>query len=240
MSYDLQLPRTCNHRIYRELAVLGDDHRTLEFRQPLSSSASVQVFASDKQVPKTEYTIIYDPKTLEINQPRVVYLNRKWRSLEDYWELNYVTFRNFCPQCVGLTALDDISYNNLGGLNVSRNEKLLLQNMEKFTVTELGSNVFHDFIGTTLTTLLGDKMEDPDFLATKVTQEINTTLEKLVDLQQQYQNTGRTLTDGEILDTIEDIDVTIDEEDPTILKALVTVTAQSGNSVDFEQYLKIR
>lgn len=238
MSYDLNISTVCNHKVYRELVSLGADRRSLRISKPLSSS-NLEVFASDNLISKTKYTIIYDPETLTVQQPRMIYLKDKWKSVEDYFEVTYVTLKGFCPKCIGLGQLDDINYDIKGDLLKVRNEKLLLQNLEKFTVTEIGSNPFHSFIGTSLINLLGQRISDTSFIATKITQEINTTLEVLKSLQDQYRFAERVVTKGELLDKVEDIKVRFDEDDPTIIRTDVTVRAKSGQSVDFTQYMQL-
>lgn len=239
MSFDLHLPTTCDHKIHRELVTLDDDKQSLRVSKILASAKNVAIYASDSLIPKTMYIIISDPTSLVVNQPRMVYLKEKWRSPGDFFEITYVTLKNTCPKCAGLESIDDISYDVRGGLRKNREEKLLLQNVEKWTVTEIGSNPFHQFIGTSLVTFLGDRVTDINFLATKITQEINLTLQKFADMQNQYRLTGRAITDGETLENVENIQVAPDDDDPTILRADVTVIARSGRSVDFAQYLKI-
>jgi len=239
MSFDLNLPTVCNHKIYKELTSLGTDLRSLRLSKPMSSTMNIQVYASEDMVPKVEYSVVDDSEAIDVNRPRMIYFKDKWSTVEDFFEVTYVTLRSFCPRCIGLKVLDDISYDVRGALINVRDEKLLLQNLEKFTVTEVESNPFHNFIGTSLISLIGEKIIDVNFLTTKIIQEINATLEKLRDLQVQYKATGRDVTDGELLETIENVEVKIDEEDPTVLRADVTVTAKSGKSVDFVQYLKI-
>ena len=238
MSYDLNITTVCDHRIYREPVILEDDRRSIRLDKPLSSS-NIDLFASENLVPKTAYTIIYDPLTTTINQPRMIFLRNRWKQTEDYFETNYITFQGFCPKCASLKVIDDIQYDIRGQLQKVRNENLLLQNLEKFTVTEIQSNAFHTFIGTSLTKLLGQRITDVSFISSKVTQEISTTLDVLKSLQDQYVSTGRTTTDGELFDTIENIKVRFDEEDPTILRADVTVLSKSGRNVDFTQYLQL-
>jgi len=238
MSYDLNITTVCDHRIYRELVVLEDDRRSIRLAKPLSSS-NLSLFASEDLVPKTAYTIIYDPQTLTINQPRMIYLKNRWKMVEDYFEVNYVTLKGFCPKCAGLEVIDDIQYDIRGQALKIRDENLLLQNLEKFTVTEIQSNAFHTFIGTSLSKLLGQRITDTSFIASKITQEINTTLDVLRSLQEQYSSTGRTVTSGELFDTIEDVKVRFDPDDPTIIRTDVTVLAQSGRNVDFTQYLQL-
>lgn len=237
MSYDLNLPTVCNHTIYRELLTLEDDRRSLRLRQPLAAS-NVKLYASNDLVPSSDYSFIYDPTKITINQPRMLYLKYKWKSIQDYFEATYVTLKGFCPKCVGLERIDDISYNVKGGLNLNRNEYLLLQNLEKFTITEKQSNPFHTYIGTTLVQLLGQKITDPSFIASRIKQEVNTTLEIFKSLQAQYRSTGRTVTDGELLDVVENVKVNFDDDDPTIIRVDVTARAVSGRSVDYTQYLQ--
>lgn len=240
MSFDLQLPTVCSHRVFREGVTLEDDFRSIRPSKPLAASININLYASENLIPKTMYSIIFDPDAINVNQPRMIYLRNNWRSPSDYFELSYVTFRSTCPRCSGLEVLDDISYDSVGALKTVRDEKLLLQNVEKFTVTEIGSNYFHKFIGTSIVTFLGERVLDTDYLANKITQEINMTLNKFQNMQEQYQLTGRPVTDGEILETIENIEVTSDDDDPTILRAEVTIIARSGKRAQFAQYLRIR
>lgn len=239
MSYDLNLNTICNHKIFRELTLLSSDRRSIRMSKPLASATNLQLFASNDLVPKTLYTIVYDPTSQTLEQNRMVYFKQKWGSFSDYFEITYITYKESCSKCMGRTILDDISYDVKGQLVLARNEKLLLQNMEKFTVTQLGSNPFHDFIGTSLVALLGEKISDPDFLTNKIIQEINQSLTKFSDLQDQYRNAGRSLTDGEQLDSIDDIQVLFDEDDPTILRTDVTASAKSGKTVNFSQFLQL-
>lgn len=237
MSFDLNLYTVCNHRIYRELVTLASDRRSLRTAQPIASS-NVEVFASNNKIPSSDYNLIPDPTKINVQQPRMIYLNYKWDSLEDYFEVNYNTLSNTCPKCVGLKAIDDHSYDVKGNLYTIRNENLLLQNLEKFTVTKIRSNPFHTFIGTGLVQMLGTKFTDSAYLATKITQEISTSLNVLKDLQDQYQFTGRAMTAGESMDSVDNVQVSPDQNDSTILRADITATAKSGKSVSYTQFLR--
>jgi len=208
--------------------------------KPLAAAANIEIYASDNLLPRSMYTIIYDPNTISVNQPRMVYLRSKWKSPYDFFEVSYVTIKTYCPKCIGLETIDDISFNSRGLLSEARDELLLMQNLEKWTITEIGSNPFHGYVGTSLITLIGQKISDGDFLATKITQEITSALQKFQDLQAQYRQSGRPITDGETLQSIENIEVRIDENDPTIMLADVTVIARSGKSLSYTQSLRIR
>jgi len=238
MSFDLNLATVCNHKIYKESMTLDSDRQSLRVSKPLSSSI-VDVYASDNLIPKTDYNVIFDPRSSEVNRTKMIFLKKKWRSVEDFFNIGYITIKGFCPKCVALDVIDDISYDIRGNFLTIRNEPLLLQNLEKFTITELTSNPFQVFVGTNLVKLIGQRVSDPAFITSRVTQEINSTLQVFKSLQTQYQSTGRSVTDGELLNTIDSVKVNFDRNDPTILRADITVRAVSGRSVDFTQLLKV-
>lgn len=376
MSFDLQLPTVCDHRIYRERTVLESDRRTILVSKPIAAISNMELWASDDQVGKSDYLVVVDstkatptvkassvwvmpdtvdatgkiayadtasltvwledgtkvvltpvvtrvyvlqPTTIgaihpgqyvkassrsiyllpdskgstgvvasvdigastvtlasgvvitvtastrimaiastgvtalkagqnvivggasigsqEANPYRMVQFKYKWKG-DDYFEVVYNTLKGYCPKCTGLGNLDDISWDVRGQLAQAKNEKLLSQNLEKFTVTELGSNPFHLFVGTSLRSLIGQRVFDFDYLTSRITQEVHTTLAKLKDMQSQYVRTGRPMTTGEQLQSIRNVSVTRDTNDPTILRVSVDVTAMSGQPLNYIQYLK--
>jgi hypothetical protein len=185
------------------------------------------------------YEIVNDPHEIDVNQDRVIRFIEKWRDLSDYFETTYVTQSSFCTKCNGNLYLDDISYDVQKSLLEIRNEHLLMQNVEKFVVTIINSNPFHLFIGTGLVGLIGKRISNFNFLASQITSEINRTLQKLQDLQGQYQMTGRAVTRGELLASVNDVQAVQDTKDPSIVRVNVTVTAQSGKTVQFTQIIRI-
>jgi hypothetical protein len=238
MSFDLNLTTPCDHLVFRELTVLDNDARTIHFEKPVAVTSTVQVFAADNLLPSSLYNIVED-KTDLLHQASVIKFSDKWRSPTDYFEISYTTIPTYCSKCAGNKFIDDISYDVRGDLLTVRNEKLLMQSVEKFTVTRINSNPFHPFVGTGLIGLIGTRVTNPSFLVSQITAEESKTLQKLQDLQSQYQLTGREVTEGEMLQSIDNIQVTQDQDDPTILRMDVTVTAQSGQTVEFTQYLKV-
>jgi len=238
MSFDLNLTTPCDHLVFRELTVLNTDSRTIRLEKPVAVTATLQVYATDNLIPSNLYDIIED-KTDPTHRTKLISFKDKWRSPTDYFEISYTTLAEYCSKCVGNKFIDDISYDVRGDLLTIRNEKLLMQNVEKFTVTRINSNPFHPFVGTSLMGLIGTRVTNPSFLVSQITAEESKTLQKLQDLQSQYQLTGREVTEGEMLQSIDNIQVTQDQDDPTILRMDVTVTAQSGKTVEFTQYLKV-
>jgi hypothetical protein len=238
MSFDLSLSTVCDHRVYRERCVLDADRKSIRVSKPIASTGTLSLWASENQVPKADYLIVFDPLSVSTDMAKMIQFRYKWRSTLDYFEVTYGTLKGFCPKCVGLGEVDDLSWDVRGQLTQTRNEKLLLQNLEKFVVTYLGSNPFHPFVGTSLINLIGQRVVDFDYLTSQITQEVHTTLGKLKDLQQQYVRAGRAMTAGEQLESIRSVKVTR-AEDPTIVMVEVTVTAQSGQPLNYTQYLKL-
>jgi hypothetical protein len=239
MSFDLNLNTVCDHRIDKEAVTLDTDRRSIRASKPIAAS-NVGVFASSTQLAKSLYSLVFDSaQNVPVNQNRKVYLAFKWRSTEDFFELSYNTLSGYCPKCVGFNQINDVSYSAEGDFYTLINEPLLLQNLEKFTVTELQSNPFQLFIGTNLVKLLGQRVSDSSYMATKITQEINTTLQTLKGLQDNLRFANRAVTDGELLDTINSIKVNFDTVDPSIVRAFIVAQAKSGKTVTFTQFLKI-
>jgi hypothetical protein len=205
----------------------------------MSSTMNVIVYASDDVVSPALYDIILDPRQLSINAYKMIYFKSNWKSPADTFEISYGTLLTTCPKCGGNGSLDDISYNSLGGLAINRDENLLLQNLEKFTITESGSNIFHFYIGTNLVPLLGQKIYDIGLIRTRVTQEIMSSLDRFKELQQKYAASGRKMSQGETLETVNNILVTQDAKDATILRVDVEATAASGQQLTYSQLLKV-
>lgn len=239
MSFDLNLSTVCNHKIYKELVPLNPDRRSLRPSKPIAAVGTVEVFASEDLIPKYKYAILDDPLTVDVYRPKMIQFRTKWQETEDYFTVSYVTLKTYCPKCVNRDVIDDLSYDIRGDFFVIRNEKLLLQNLEKFVVTEMGSNPFHNYIGTSLVTFLGQKVTDTGYITSKITGEVNNTVAKFKDMQEQYRQTGRAVTAGELLESLDSVTVTVDPQDPTIMSMSIVAKAVSGKTVEFEQVLKI-
>jgi hypothetical protein len=240
MSFDLNLATLCDHKIFKEVAAVESDRRTIHFGSVLGAVDTVKLYATDNLVPSNMYEIVGDPYQIDVNRNKIIWFKEKWKSITDYFEITYVTLSNVCTKCTGSKYLDDVSYDVKGSLLQTRNEPLLMQNVEKFVVTTINSNPFHLYIGTGLVGLIGKRISNFSFLQSQIISEISRTLQKLQDLQGQYRTIGRVVTEGEVLAVVDSIQVTQDMVDPTIVRADVTVTAQSGKPVQFTQIIRIR
>jgi len=239
MTFDLNLTTLCDHVVFRELAVLADDLRSITLQKPLASS-KITMYATDNLVPESMYKIVDDSLSLDPVLTRKIYLNQEWRTTYDYFEVTYNTIINYCTKCMASKYLDDISYDVKGGIYIQRDERLLMQNVEKFVITRINSNTFHTFIGTSIEGLIGSRLSNVGFLITQLKAEVTRTLQKFQDLQAQYRETGRAMSSGEILQSIDNVAVTQDVNDPTVFRIAITVTAESNQTVTFEQLIRLR
>jgi hypothetical protein len=239
MSFDLNLTTLCDHVVFKELTTIDDDLRSIRLQKPLAA-AKLSLYASDNLIPETMYTIIEDFKAVDNYLVRMIYLNKPWRDLYDFFEVTYITTLNYCVKCNGSKYLDDITYDVKGSLFTIRDERLLMQNVEKFVITRLNSNPFQTFIGTSIEGLIGTKLSNVNFLITQLKAEVTRGLQKLQDLQNQYRQAGRVVTPGEMLQSIDNVTVTQDINDPTIFRIDITVTAESGQTVEFGQFIRLR
>lgn len=237
MSFDLNLATPCNHLVYRELSPIGTDRKTLKMLKPVAITATIQVFATDNLIPASMYEI---RNNVADNQEKVIVFRKLWRSPSDYFEVNYQTVSSYCSKCSGSKYLDDIQWDIRGNLQVLRDERLLMQNVEKWVITRINSNPFHTFIGNGLVDLIGTKINNVLFISGQIKTEITRSLQKFQDMQAQYKQTGRAITDGETLQSIQNVTVRQDANDPTVMQADVTVTAASGKTVEFSQLIRMR
>ena len=237
MSFDIKLTAKCDHLVYREQTTIDADLHILRTLYPIASIGTVRVYACGNLIPNTMYNIVNDPNDTAV---RVIYFKNRWKSPSDFFEINYLTMINYCNKCIGTGYLDDPNYDTQGNLAVLKDEYLLMQNVEKFVITEITSNPFHQEIGTALNSLIGQRVTNLSFLISQITSQVTMGLKKLQDFQTQLIKAERDVSLGERLQTVNSVNVTQNTNDPSILTVVVSVTTASGKTVQFEQTMKIR
>jgi hypothetical protein len=236
MSFDYKLARTCDHQIFWEIAEFDtEDMRSLYVSKPIISS-HLRVRVSGNLLASSDFSLVDDLSTTYA--PKKVYLKERQKSIDDTYEVTYITDYLHCPKCVGLKVLDDLQFSTEGKIVVAKDEYLLLQNVEKNVITELGSNTFHTWEGTSLIDLTGSRIMDTDYLKTKISQDVNAALNKFKSMQNQQLATQRPMSDGEILESVDSVIVSQDVVDPTVFRVDIVVRSRSNKSLTYQQYLK--
>ncbi|MBD3260238.1 MAG: hypothetical protein GF334_00945 [Candidatus Altiarchaeales archaeon] len=238
MSIDIKLQNACDHRINWIRSELETDRKTIFLSYPIASTASFKLRINNVVLPKSSYGFSNSEESTVVEPTRYVSLKKKSKLNDPIIEAQYTTFLDYCPKCVGLRYIDDLTYDKSGDLNTVRNEYLLVQNVEKRVITELGSNVFHENMGTNLHSLVNQKILDFDLIRNQITDQIITSLNRLKESQRTLLASRREVSDGELLDKIGEV-IVERAEDPTILRVTVTFTARSGRTLEYTQFLEL-
>jgi len=184
------------------------------------------------------WRLVRDPLS-PVSSDRVVYFDRALPASDDRFELSYLTQRSLCRRCGGLGIENDFRYGTQGDVILIQNESLLLQEVEKIVFTIQGSNVFHQWYGTSLINLIGTKISGPNggqFLETRLVSEIQTALDRYISIKAR-QATEQPVTTREQLSRIVSIEVIQDRVDPTIFRVKVALENRANQLVRFEDTL---
>lgn len=238
MSVDIKIQNKCDHYINWESLSFNSDQRSIYVSYLIAAAASVSLRINNVIIPSTEYVVskgAIDPITNTAFFLYTSWKNRLWQPLV---EVRYATIARYCPKCLNVSTIDDWSYEASGDVRVCEKEYLLVQNVEKYIITQVSSNPFHKWMGTSLHSMIGSKVIDQESTVRSITEQISGALDKLRSIQDQLQGTSRKIDPGEILDKVLGIEVT-QTADPTMYEAVVSFTAKSGSSLKYTQFIEL-
>lgn len=236
MSYDIKLQNSCDHKLIWIKEELQDDYKTVILRYPVASLYSFRVRINGKEVSKDSYNVITNRDKLTTQLiSRVVFIN-KIKLYNPIIEFCYNTIVERCPKCVGVGLIDDIHIDGRGDVEMISKEPLLLQNVEKIIITRISSNIFHEWYGTGLHTLVGTKILDKEFLFNKIREQVSVAIDKLKNIQKQMISSGRKFDKGELFGKLLKIDIK-ETNDPSLVLVNVIFTSQNDISIEYSQYL---
>lgn len=238
MSYGIKIQNICDHKIHWERSFLEDDLKTINLNHPVGSVSSFSLRINNVIVDKSSYIVTSQTGTLVAVPSSKVEMKKKIKLYEPLIESKYVCVQNFCPKCVGIRTIDDIQYTTSGDWATIDKEFLLVQQVEKVIITKIASNSFHDWYGTDLHSLVGTKVLDLDLIRSKIIENISAAVNRLKNVQRQMVASGREIDPGELFDEIISIDLE-ETDDPTIILVTLVFTAQSGNPLEYSQYLEL-
>lgn len=239
MSSDVKIQNRCDHIISWNRRRLNEDRKTIRLQYPVASKRSIRLRINDVEVPKDNYIVETSRNTLTDIASSAIVLNRKVKDYVPIVEAYYNTYIEYCPKCLGVKFLDDPIYNNQGDYTQVERERLLVQSVEKYIVTRIESNPFHQWLGTELHSLIGTKINDLDVIQTRVVEQVNNAIEQFKRIQQQLVASGREVTDGELFNQLLSVEIEQDQEDLTIIHVIVKFTARSGKTLTYTQLLEL-
>lgn len=140
-------------------------------------------------------------------------------------KVTYASMPERCPRCGATYVENDWRFDPVGEVITIRNEDLLVQACLKAILTVQGSNPFHPKYGSALTTRIGQKAFGPT--AELIKEDVAQALSRVQSLQK-GQRKYQSITDKELLYSIQTVDVRPSSDDPTLF--FVSVTVRNGSS----------
>lgn len=241
MSFDLKIQNPCDHRLALERSSLEEDLLTVRAKHFIASISFFELYRFGKLVDKSKYSIVSesDPEFVFLHPKKVIKFKLKERVNRPIYEINYITISEDCPKCSGVKFLDDPVFDPSGDFKKVMDESLLSQFVEKYIITELGSNKYHKWVGTGLVNLTSMKVQDIKFITFKVKEEILKTLDNLKETQKQQIATSQEVSRGELFDRVVDIDVSRSDQDPTIFNVSIQYKSVRGAALEFIQSIEL-
>lgn len=256
MSFDFRLKNTCTHEVIDEVRQVEDDLYSLLLERPPSATQSDQIrlkangFTIDPiNDPQFAFDLVKDNSFVSppfvdgllgprIRNKKKIYFRKKLRSRDDIFEISYFTDERNCRRCHGLRLEDDIRFDLQGKpVQVINNQKLI-QDVQKFVFTILGSNPFHELIGTNAFTLIGSKLSDIQLTSLRLQQEITTTLQVYQE-RQISQATVQEVTDAELLFKIISVEVQRNNQDPSIIDVRIVFSNNTFGEAEVSEQVTI-
>ena len=241
MSRDLKLEKICDHIINYEQVQIDPDLRTIRIPRTLTTTKVtlwVNGFKIPSNHPQFGWNVEDDDLAIYTTKSRLIFRKSR-KAHSDFYHMTYSVQKEFCPKCRGLRIHNDHSYSSLGKVVMVENEEKLLQEVKKGITTVLGSNPFHAWIGTEITTLIGSKVFNVDFISNRISQEVVTYLEKYLEVQIQ-QSQYQVISDREAFLRILSIDVEPQWEiDVSYWVITIIFRNRSGEDMVFEKKTEI-
>jgi len=183
-------------------------------------------YAAGTQVTPS-WELMADPARPVDSQARVIRFSEPFKSEDDIFEVSYITRRESCRRCNSLAIEDDLRYNERGDAILTNGSALLLQEVEKYILTTLGSNPFHN-IGSRLVDVIGSKAGSFRSLEMFIIQEVTQNLRAYQEIKR-FQEKYQPVTDLEFLQRVVNIQV-FESEDPTSMVLEIQLLSRAGRT----------
>jgi hypothetical protein len=238
MSIDFKIQNLCDHYINWERISLPNDRVSVNPSYPLASLTSLILRINNVIISNNNYKVYLNKNDMVLSPKSIIVLNSPCPFNFPIVELRYLTLSNYCPKCNGTLYIDDLIYGPDKDVVTIKDEYLLIQTFEKLIVTRITSNKYYSWIGTSIHDLVGQKISDLDYLKTKIVEDINKAVTDLKDVENQYISSGRPVSQGELFGQLLSVDLN-PQTDPTTIEVLIGFTAQSGKSLQLQQFVQL-
>ena len=243
MAKDARLRVACDHKVHRELVEFDwyedKDFRTLRFIQPFAND-QVRIWFNGQEVLKDDpnygWRLAKDERSVEDDPKLKVVFKRPIYELFALFEVSYTSPLRLCRKCLGLGILYDLGYDRQGRVIEVRNETKLLEHIIKLLLTEITTNPFFNWYGTSIPNQVYQAIRDPAYLEQQLQTEVSLALQKYKNVQFK-QSRVQQLDLREILKDILAVVVQSDPDDPRIFYVTVTASTAAGNVITADEQL---
>jgi phage baseplate assembly protein W len=147
-----------------------------------------------------------------------------------YMTADYFVDDRVCPRCFGSTIENDITLDELGEIETVKDNDLLAQIVIKAVLTEVGSNIYHPWYGSTIQSLIGKTFEDQSLQ--RIRQQVQDTLLR-VQSQQTVQSKYQPVSLKERFGQLNYVKMT--KKDYRTLSLEISHTSASGEPIVITQ-----
>ena len=239
MSYDyLTMPRACDHYVVAERLAIGLDNRTLysvttpsqRMTKPINGESTCTLWFNGVQVlrnhPQFGWDLLWDELSVAPDYRSKIVFRHPIRLRDIVIEARYVTTAAYCNKCGGTGLMTDYTVVGTGTLKRATRRTKLVQRALKFLLTS--QCPFYPALTCRIRDYVGRK-----FGASLATDDISYEVSHAMDYMkrvQEMQSRFQTLDAEEILRSVDGVQATRDETDPTILRVMVDVSSPAGTS----------
>lgn len=146
-----------------------------------------------------------------------------------YFTVTYPVAQNLCLRCLTTGVENDYRFDTQGATMMVADENLLYQSVLKVILTEIRSNIYYPWYGSTLSSLIGSKVLGGT--AAGIRQSVTQALTMFQNLQSSLSKYQR-ITAKERLFAVDGIGVTQSPKDPTVFLIEVNVRNYASEPVN--------
>lgn len=239
MSKDIKAGKICDHTLIEDIVFLEDDRRTLKIKNIVAVQSSVILKRDGFEIDKENLEFGWDLISLPNNSLKELRFRKPSKSIDDFFELTYITNSLTCPKCEGTDFVFDLVANEIGLLVEIKNEEKLMQDIVKGTFTIRGSNPFHLWYGTQLNALAGSKLVNFNTLRVAAAQDISEFFDNFKDIQsQQVLIPSQKVSDKERLESLVSINIIQpDDTEPSLVEISIIFRNRAGDLKEIKRIL---
>lgn len=236
---DIKIQNRCDHKVIFERVRVDSDRVSMYPAYPVGSHKNLEMTRFGSVVPPNQYSFVLSRATVYEGDYYKIELKNPDMYNDPLYELSYNTPSRYCPKCLGTQFVDDMIFDDRNEVQQVTGAQLLIQEVEKAIVTTKNTNKYYPWVGTKLKKLVGSKIADFTVLAQEIQADVRNALENLKNQQRSHQGMNPTVTSDQVLNTVEVVDVTPHENDPSIVQVYVQYTSQSGEPYDITQLMSL-